>query len=130
MQSVCPIAEKRSDKGHRAYFSGLSAEASVAREMQARGHVLVASRWRGRAGEIDQIYRDGKVHVFVEVKRARSFDAALRSLRAPQMLRIHAAAAEYLEHTPDGQLSEVRFDLALVDQVGQVRLMENAFGHF
>lgn len=129
-QLVLPFPPTRPERGQRAYLSGLSAEAAVARLLERRGHVLIAQRWRGRGGEIDQIYRDGNVHVFVEVKKARSFDAALRSLREAQMLRIHAAASEYLGTTPDGQLSEVRFDLALVDQTGQIRIIENAFGHF
>lgn len=130
MQSELPLVQTRRETGRRAYFSGLSAEAAVARLMAQRGLVLVAERWRGRGGEIDQIYRDGSVHVFVEVKKARCFDKALRSLSEAQMLRIHAAASEYLESAPDGQLSEVRFDLAVVDQVGQIKILENAFGHF
>lgn len=130
MQLSLPLSPVAKDIGQRSYLSGLSAETGVARLMQRRGHVLVAERWRGRGGEIDQIYRAGNVHVFVEVKKARSFDAALRSLREAQMLRIHAAASEYLENTPDGQLSEVRFDLALVDQTGRIKILENAFSHF
>ena len=89
-----------------------------------------ARRWRGQGGEIDLIYSEGDVIVFCEVKAARSFDAALGSLSEAQMLRIHAAASEYLGTTPMGQLSDVRFDLALVDGQGQVQVMENAFGHF
>lgn len=125
-----PLPPARRDRGRRAHLSGLSAEGAVVRHMTRRGLRLVAERWRGRGGEIDQIYRDGGILVFVEVKKARSFDAALRSLREAQVLRIHAAASEYLEHAPAGQLSDVRFDLALVDGAGAVRILENAFGHF
>lgn len=120
----------RRERGQRAHLSGLSAEGAVVRHMTRRGLRLVAERWRGRGGEIDQIYRDGDIYVFLEVKKARSFDAALRSLREAQVLRIHAAASEYLANAPAGQLSEVRFDLALVDGTGAVRILENAFGHF
>ena len=125
-----PAAATRSETGQRAYLSGLSAEASVVRHLERQGLVPLAERWRGQGGEVDLILRDGDVYVFVEVKKSRSFDAALNSLGAKQMQRIHAAASEYLAQTPKGQLSEVRFDLALVDGMGQVRIMENAFGHF
>ena len=112
------------------YHAGLSAEQAVARVYVDRGARLCETRWRGRCGEIDLILTEGERVVFVEVKKAQSFEAALRSLSERQMMRIHAAASEYLGSAPNGQLSEVRFDLALVDGSGRVKTMENAFGHF
>ena len=129
-QMQLPFQSARRHRGARAYLSGLSAEASVARCLVEQGYDLLAERWRGKSGEIDLILRDGDVIVFVEVKKARSFDAALTSLGEAQMQRIHTTAAEYLAHTPKGQLSDVRFDLALVNETGRVRIMENAFSHF
>jgi putative endonuclease len=120
----------RDARAQRAYLSGRSAEHAVARHLQRLGFILVAERWKTKGGEVDLILREGDVHVFVEVKKARSFDAALHSLNERQMRRIHAAAAEYLAQTPKGQLSEVRFDLALMDETGQIRLIRDAFGHF
>lgn len=130
MQLPLPLPPTRQDRGQRAYLSGLSAETSVARHLERSGLVVVAERWRGRGGEIDLILRDGDTFIFVEVKKARSFDAALNSLREAQMHRIHAAASEYLAHTPNGQLTDVRFDLALANETGQVQIIENAFSHF
>jgi len=129
-QMQLPFKPERCDRGARAYLSGRSAEASVTRHLAEQGYDLLAERWRGKSGEIDLILRDGDVFVFVEVKKARSFEAALNSLAEAQMLRIHAAASEYLAQTPKGQLSDVRFDLALVNETGQVKIIENAFSHF
>jgi putative endonuclease len=120
----------RGDAGLRAYLSGESAEAGVVRAYQERNAVVLEQRWRGEGGEIDLIVREGDTFVFIEVKKARSFDQAISRLRPAQMLRIHAAASEYLAFAPEGQLSNVRFDLAAVDGAGQIRIIENAFGHF
>ena len=121
----------RSDfAGQRADLSGRAAEEQVARAYSGRGAELLETRWRGKGGEIDLIFGQGEVLVFTEVKKARSIDAAICSLRPAQMRRIHAAASEYLAHAPNGQLSDVRFDLAVMDAIGRVEIIENAFGHF
>jgi putative endonuclease len=36
---------------------------------------------------------------------------------------------EYLGKIPNGSLTDVRFDVALVNALGEVRIIENAFGH-
>ena len=128
LQAQAVIA--RGDAGLRAYLSGDSAESGVIRAYEERNADLLEQRWRGQGGEIDLILQEGDTLVFVEVKKARSFDQAIARLRPAQMIRIHAAASEYLAFTPEGQLSNVRFDLAAVDGTGQVRIIENAFGHF
>ena len=61
--------------GALAYQAGLSAEAQVAADYAARGYRPLATRWRGRCGEIDLVLADGAGLVFVEVKKSRSFDA-------------------------------------------------------
>jgi putative endonuclease len=122
--------EDRKARGKRAYLSGRAAEESVERAYAERGSVLSERRWRGRGGEIDLIFVENDVIIFVEVKKARSFEAAVHSLTEAQMHRIHNAASEYLGCTPMGQLSTVRFDLALVNGMGETRVIENAFGHF
>ncbi len=124
-----PVKTRRT-RGRRAYLSGVAAETSVTRRYVDRDAQILENRWRGSGGEIDLICLQDDVIVFVEVKKAQSFERALNSLSAAQIQRIHQTASEYLAHTPKGQLSDVRFDLALVDETGQVRVMENAFGHF
>lgn len=114
--------------GATGYLAGSAAEDIVARDYARRGCPVIHRRWRGDGGEIDLIARDGACVIFVEVKKSRSFDGAARRLGRRQMDRICASAAGFLAGEPRGQLTDVRFDLALVDGRGAVRIIENAFG--
>ena len=120
----------KTERGLRSHLSGEAAEAAVKRAYLDRGAQVLEMRWRGQGGEIDLIFADQGVIVFCEVKKAGSFEEAAARLRPALMRRIHAAASEYLARLPNGQLTELRFDLAMVDGRGEVRIAENAFGHF
>jgi putative endonuclease len=117
-------------KGQTAYHAGVAAEKSVARYYADRGSLVIADRWRGKGGEIDLIAQDGDGYVFIEVKKSQDFARAAESLSVRQTKRIYAAASEFLATRIKGQLSDVRFDVALVNQTGEVHVIENAFGHF
>lgn len=125
-----PATRRKRDAGAMAYFAGCAAEASVARAYVDRGWDLLESRWRGQSGEIDLIFSDAGALVFVEVKKARSFDAAAHRLSVQQARRIHLAAEEYLGHVPGGAFTDMRFDLALCNQAGEIEIREGAFSHF
>ncbi len=111
------------------YHSGLSAEQRIAQDYERRGFVVARRRWRGAAGEIDLITRDGDDLVFVEVKQSSSISRAAERLSRRQMARIYASAEQFLAGEPKGQLTNVRFDVALVDHAGAYEIIENAFGH-
>jgi putative endonuclease len=115
-------------RGQQAYLSGLAAESSVERRYLGQGRAILARRWRGSRAEIDMIVADGATIVFVEVKKSRSFDAAIQSFGRAQQRRILQAAEEYLGSIGMGQLTDMRFDLALVDGQGAIDVIENAFG--
>lgn len=123
-------AAQRARRGQLAYLSGRAAEDRVADDYLARGYALAETRWRGKGGELDLIFADGDDFVFVEVKKSRSFARAAERLRPAQMGRIFAAAEEYLAHRDLPLATEMRFDVALVDGTGAVKVLENAFGHF
>lgn len=118
-----------STRGQVSYHSGVSAEQCVASDYERRGFSVARRRWRGAGGEIDLITRDGDGLVFVEVKKSRSFAQAAERLTRRQMARIYAAAEQFLAFEPAGQLTNVRFDVALVDDAGDLKIIENAFGH-
>ncbi|MFD1344690.1 YraN family protein [Litorisediminicola beolgyonensis] len=118
----------RSDAGRTGYHAGRSAEGMVARDYARRGYPLAADRWRGEGGEIDLILRDGDGLIFVEVKKSRSFARAALRLGRPQQRRICAAAEEFAATEPRGSLTEMRFDLAVVNAQGEIHILENAFG--
>ena len=113
--------------GAVSYHAGKCAEDSVAQLYLTSGLQVVARRWRGTAGEIDVIARDGDQLVFIEVKKSRSHAEAASHLSPRQMQRICQTASEYLGSEPNGQDSLSRFDVALVDSVGRIEILQNAF---
>jgi len=120
------FASARHHKGKTAYHAGIAAEDSVARSYIRQGYKLIAQRWRGRSGEIDLIVQQGDVFVFIEVKKSSSFAQAALRITPAQKARIFAAANEFVSKKPKGLLSEMRFDAALVDAAGQIKIIENA----
>lgn len=113
--------------GTMNWEAGFHAEECVALRYERAGLQIAARRWRGRAGEIDMIARDGNELVFVEVKRARTHARAAERVSARQMARIMNAATEFVEGEPAGQLTPMRFDVAMVDGLGRIEVLENAF---
>ena len=124
-----PTEESRSfDKraqGALNYLSGLAAEDSVERHYAALGARILARRWRGKTGEIDLIMHLGEEVLFVEVKKAATCAAAAERLNFGQLARIMSAAEEYVGGPPDGLLTPIRLDAALVDDKGAVEVIEN-----
>jgi putative endonuclease len=123
------IAETRRNRGAMSYHAGLSAEERISTDYERRGFPIAQRRWRGKRGEIDLIAHDGDGLVFVEVKQSSDFDRAAARVSLRQMKRLYASAEEYLGQMPNGSLTDVRFDVALVNALGEVRIIENAFGH-
>ncbi|MBU2963817.1 YraN family protein [Citreicella sp. C3M06] len=116
----------RVHRGTTGYHAGVSAELRVAQDYERRGYTVLRSRWRGLGGEIDLIIADGDAVIFVEVKKSRSFDRALERLSRRQILRLFSAAEEFVGTLPGGSLTEMRFDVALMDERGMIRIMEGA----
>ena len=112
-----------------SYHAGLAAEGRIAQDYARRGFALARQRRRGKSGEIDLIVRDGDGLIFVEVKQSRDFERAALALGAAQMRWLYRSAEEYLGTQPNGSLTEVRFDVALVNGHGEMKIIENAFGH-
>jgi putative endonuclease len=110
-----------------SYEAGKSAEDRVSSDYERRGFTVAHARWRGKSGEIDLILRNGDGFVFVEVKQSRSFGHAASHVTERQVARLYQAVDEYLADQPDGLLTDVRFDVALVDGHGALNIIENAF---
>ncbi|WP_045387130.1 YraN family protein [Falsirhodobacter sp. alg1] len=104
------------------YHAGLAAEGIVIRHYALP---VAAQRWRGPAGEIDLILRDGATVIFVEVKAGKR---AAHALRPAQIARIRASALAFLADEPMGQRTDCRFDVALVDPEGRVEVISNVLG--
>lgn len=116
----------RSERGRTGYHAGLEAERSVARDYLHRGYKFAAHRFRGKAGEIDLIMRSGDEVIFIEVKQSRSHSRAAERLAPNQVARLFGAAREFVANEPSGQDTNMRMDVALVDGIGRVEIIENA----
>ncbi|MEO0701173.1 MAG: YraN family protein [Pseudomonadota bacterium] len=111
--------------GATSYHAGKAAEDTVAADYQRRGYALAASRWRSKAGEIDIVMHGPGETIFVEVKRARDFDTAAWRLSERQLGRILQAAEIWLGTEEHGTDSAARVDVALVNGLGAVSIVEN-----
>lgn len=122
------LAERRAMRGMLAYQAGQSAELGVERHYERMGAVTVARRWRGASGEIDLILDGGDGLIFVEVKKSRSHARAAHALSRRQMERLCMASQEFLDQHGYSSLTDMRFDVALMDGQGHIDVIENAFG--
>ena len=117
--------QQRQARGKMSWLAGMAAEDAVATEYARRGHEVAARRWRGSRGELDIVARDGDGLIVVEVKQARDFAAAIGHLTRNQLGRIYGAVEEFVAKEPRGPLTDLRFDLALVDGAGRIEIHEN-----
>jgi putative endonuclease len=81
----------------------------------AEGMVLLDRNWRGTAGEIDIILRDGTTLVFCEVKtrRGNRFGTPAEALVPAKVRRLRRLAAQWLAESAV-RPAEVRFDVVSV----------------
>ena len=96
----------------------------MSRDYLSRGYSLVAQRWCGRCGEVDLIFKSQSEYVFVEVKKAKTLDIAATRLSDRQLWRIARSAEDYLANTLNDPFAVMRLDLAMVDQQGDLRILE------
>jgi putative endonuclease len=113
-------------QGARNNVAGQAGEASVERAYIQRRGRLLAQRWCGMSGEVDLVIEEAGAVVFVEVKTSKTHDLALQKLRPAQQRRIMSTALEYLAATGRDMDTDMRFDLATVDAMGDVQILENA----
>jgi putative endonuclease len=110
-----------------AYTHGLAAEDHACAALVADGWTIRARRLRTKAGEIDAIAEKHGLLAIIEVKhRPRLADAAI-ALSPRQQARLIAACDLVLAAHPDWGPAGVRFDLLLVDSLGRVRRVADAF---
>jgi putative endonuclease len=120
------VQRQKAGRGLVSHLKGLAGEDSVVSEYLSKGCRLLERRWRGKAGEIDLIFAFGATVVFVEVKASANFAQAASHLSSRQIAVISSAIDEYLGQLPTGSLTEIRFDLAMVDAKGRKNILENA----
>lgn len=120
------MMRSRQLRGKTNYLAGLAAEDSVSRLYDGSGRTVIARRWRGTAGEIDIIARDGNKLIFIEVKKSSTHFLASEHFTRAQQHRVRLTAEEFFFNDPIDGVDELQVDLALVDAMGRIEIVENA----
>lgn len=111
----------------RNALQGRAAEALVAGKYRASGFSIECQNYRlPPYGEIDIVASAKGRLYFVEVKSSQTHDRAAALLNAAQCKRLHKMAEIYLSKHGLAMETEIRFDAALVDALGHVRVMPAA----
>jgi putative endonuclease len=111
---------------------GARAEDTAAAELERLGYRIVARNVSAKGGELDVVALDGPgtkaTLCFVEVRARKSarFGGAEETVGALKQLRLRKAAAQFLARWRDPNVP-CRFDVAVVDADGAVRIIRNAF---
>jgi len=105
---------------------GWAPEAIVAQTYLENGAAIHDTRWRATCGEIDLILQDGPALVFCEVKAAKTIDSGLARVTPAKQRRIIKTAEAYMAKKGYDQLTDVRFDVAVVPNGGAPYILENA----
>ena len=113
--------------GQVSYLKGLAAEDIVARAYERNGFDVVERRWKTKEGEVDLVAKHKDKLYFIEVKNSRSFDQAALRITPRQQKRIQNAALLYLAEKAQTIDVDCRFDAALVDGAGRVKVLPGAF---
>lgn len=117
----------RPARGRAAQRLGVAAEHAAAAALEAEGWSVRGRRLRNAAGEIDLVAERDGLLAFIEVKARPTLAGAAWSLGPRQRARLLAAAEIALGEHPEWGRAGVRFDVLLVDAVGAVRRIEDAF---
>lgn len=79
----------------------------------AKGYLVLRRRYKGGAGEVDLVLMDGDTLVFAEVKRRNTYEAAIESVDARKIARLHSAAEAFAYQAGEHERAR-RFDLVIV----------------
>lgn len=116
---------------HARQSLGWMGEEFACAELQNRGYVILARRYRRRGGELDIVAREGQTVVFVEVKtrKGQAFGSGPEAVTARKRRRMIGVATDFLSRH-DLTHSPCRFDVVAVDMGPdgpRVELYRNAF---
>ncbi|MFZ1469751.1 MAG: YraN family protein [Paracoccaceae bacterium] len=126
-QTESSVVPARRARGRVSYHAGLAAEEAVCRRYLTAGYAFVASRKRCPEGEIDLLMRRGGELVAVEVKASATHELAWEHATPAQLRRVSLAAERCMLDMAGDGICDMRLDLALVDQRGEIAITEGIF---
>ncbi len=98
----------------RAFWRGHYAEYAAAAYLLAKGHRILARRFKTRIGEIDLIVKRGRRVVFVEVKHRATIEDCQAAVTPLTRRRVHGAADLWLARHGPFQNFDLGFDLIFI----------------
>lgn len=107
---------------------GSDYEERAAEFLKRQGHIILASNFNSRTGEIDLVSKDGAYYVFVEVKYRSNSKRGLpeESIGYQKIKRITRTARLYLLRNGLSEYTPCRFDVIVI--LGEeLRWIPNAF---
>lgn len=104
--------------------TGRWAEQQVAIYLKAQGVHIVAQNYYCREGEIDLVGLHQNTLIFIEVRYRHSnrYGTGAESIDQRKQQRIILTAQHFLQHHPQWQESNCRFDAILVNQTNQLEI--------
>ena len=116
----------RSKTGKLSHLKGQVAEDQIAAAYVRSGFDIVDRRFKTCDGEIDIVARHKDKFYFIEVKSSKTFDGAVAQITPKQQKRIQDCALAYLAQKAGHLDVDCRFDAALVDGSGRIKVMPGA----
>ena len=98
----------------RAYQRGHYSEYAAAAFLMAKGHRILARRFKTHLGEIDLIAKRGRRVVFVEVKHRATIEDCQSAVTPLARRRVHGAADLWLARHERFQDFDLGFDLIFI----------------
>jgi putative endonuclease len=117
----------RQQRGRAAHARGVAAEDAACVALIADGWTILGRRLRTGAGEVDAVAERAGILAIVEVKARPTLAEAAIALTVRQQIRLVAASEIILAQHPEWGTNGVRFDVLVVNPVGQVRRIADAF---
>ncbi len=118
---------RRVQRGHLAFATGLDAEHIAMAALELDGWRILGRRLRTQAGEVDMVAEKEGLLAVIEVKHRPTLAGAAAALGRRQQVRLMAAAEVLLAENPAWGANGVRFDVVVVDRHGAVRRIADAF---
>lgn len=114
------------NRGKLSYAKGHAAENQIALAYERNGFEIVEHRWKADKGEIDVIAKHADKLYFIEVKSSSTFERAVEQITPRQQNRIQNAALQYMAEKIGSLEVDCRFDAALVNAQGQIKILPGA----
>lgn len=121
------VTRKSAKPDSSRYTHGWLAEELAMLWLRLKGYRILGHRLRTPLGEIDLLARRGATVAVIEVKYRDDLDNAAAAISATQKQRLYDAARFILAGRPELSNHSLRFDAVLVNRLGRLRHVVNAW---